>query len=53
MSDYTTTASIDNRPLDVPSTAIIELSTIATQMRAQVEYLQAKHFADTHTVNNR
>lgn len=47
----TATASIDNRPLDVPSTAIIELSTIATQMRAQVEYLQAKHLADVQTVN--
>ena len=49
----TTTASIDNRPLDVPSTAIIELSTIAGQMRAQVEYLQAKHLADVRTVNKR
>ena len=53
MSDDTTTASIDNRPLDVPSTAVIELSTIAGQMRAQVEYLQAKHFADAQTVNKR
>ena len=52
MSDDTTTASIDNRPLDVPSTAIIELSTIAGQMRAQVEYLQAKHLADVRTVNS-
>ena len=53
MGDDTTTASIDNRPLDVPSTAIIELSTIAGQMRAQVEYLQAKHLADVQTVNKR
>ena len=51
MGNDTTTASIDNRPLDVPSTAIIELSTIAGQMRAQVEYLQAKHLADVRTVN--
>ena len=53
MGDDTTTATIDNRPLDVPSTAIIELSTIAGQMRAQVEYLQAKHLADVQTVNKR
>ena len=45
------TTAIDNRPLDLPSTAIIELSTIAGQMRAQVEYLQAKHLADVQTVN--
>ena len=51
MGNDTTTATIDNRPLDVPSTAIIELSTIAGQMRAQVEYLQAKHLADVRTVN--
>ena len=51
MGDDPTTAAIDNRPLDVPSTAIIELSTIAGQMRAQVEYLQAKHLADVQTVN--
>ena len=49
----TTTATIDNRQIDVPSTAIIESSTIATQMRAQVEYLQAKHLADVQTVNKR
>ena len=53
MGDDTTTAAIDNRPLDVPSTAIIELSTIAGQMRAQVEYLQGKHLADVQTVNKR
>ena len=53
MGNDPTTAAIDNRPLDLPSTAIIELSTIATQMRAQVEYLQAKHFADVQTVNKR
>ena len=53
MGDDTATASIDNRPLDVPSTAIVELSTIATQMRAQVEYLQGKHLADVRTVNKR
>ena len=53
MGDDTTTASIDNRPLDLPSTAIVELSTIAGQMRAQVEYLQAKHLADVQTVNKR
>ena len=53
MDNDTTTASIDNRPLDVPSTAIVELSTIAGQMRAQVEYLQAKHLADVQTVNKR
>ena len=47
----TTTATIDNRPLDVPSTAVIELSTIAGQMRAQVEYLQGKVRADVRTVN--
>lgn len=52
MGNDTTTATIDNRPLDVPSTAIIELSTIATQMRAQVEYLQGKHLADVRTVNS-
>ena len=51
MGDDPTTASIDSRPLDLPSTAIIELSTIAGQMRAQVEYLQAKHLADVRTVN--
>ena len=51
MGDDPTTAAIDNRPLDLPSTAIIELSTIAGQMRAQVEYLQAKHLADVRTVN--
>ena len=51
MGNDTTTATIDNRPLDVPSTAIVELSTIATQMRAQVEYLQGKHLADAQTVN--
>ena len=53
MSDDTTTATIDNRPLDLPSAAIIELSTIATQMRAQVEYLQGKVRADVQTVNKR
>ena len=51
MGDDTTTAAIDNRPLDLPSTAIIELSTIAGQMRAQVEYLQGKVRADVRTVN--
>mgnify|MGYP000924576548 CR=1 FL=1 len=51
MGNDTATASIDNRPLDVPSTAVVELSTIAGQMRAQVEYLQAKHLADVQTVN--
>ena len=51
MGNDTATASIDNRPIDLPSTAIIELSTIAGQMRAQVEYLQAKHKADVQTVN--
>ena len=51
VGDDTTTTAIDNRPLDLPSTAIIELSTIAGQMRAQVEYLQAKHLADVQTVN--
>ena len=53
MGDDTTTTTIDNRPLDLPSTAIIELSTIAGQMRAQVEYLQGKHLADVRTVNKR
>ena len=53
MGNDPTTAAIDNRPLDLPSTAIIELSTIAGQMRAQVEYLQAKHQADVRTVNKR
>ena len=53
MGDDPTTTTIDNRPLDVPSTAVIELSTIAGQMRAQVEYLQAKHLADVQTVNKR
>ena len=52
MGDDPTTAAIDNRPLDLPSTAIVELSTIATQMRAQVEYLQANHLADVQTVNS-
>lgn len=51
VGDDTATTAIDNRPLDVPSTAVIELSTIAGQMRAQVEYLQAKHLADVQTVN--
>lgn len=51
VGDDTTTTAIDNRPLDLPSAAIIELSTIAGQMRAQVEYLQAKHLADVQTVN--
>ena len=51
MGDDPTTAAIDNRPLDLPSTAIIELSTIAGQMRAQVEYLQGKVRADVRTVN--
>lgn len=53
MGDDTATTAIDNRPLDVPSTAIIELSTIAGQMRAQVEYLQAKHLADVATINSK
>ena len=52
VGDDTAITAIDNRPLDVQSTAIIELSTIAAQMRAQVEYLQAKHLADVRTVNN-
>ena len=51
VGDDTATTAIDNRPLDLPSTSIIELSTIAGQMRAQVEYLQAKHLADVRTVN--
>ena len=51
MGDDTAATSIDNRQIDLPSTAIIELSTIATQMRAQVEYLQGKHLADVQTVN--
>ena len=49
----TATTAIDNRQVDVPSTAIIELSTIAVQMRAQVEYLQAKHLADVATINSK
>ena len=52
MGDDTATTAIDNRPLDLPSTAIVELSTIATQMRAQVEYLQGKVRADVRTVNS-
>ena len=52
MCDDPTTTTIDNRPLDLPSTAIVELSTIATQMRAQVEYLQGKVRADVRTVNS-
>lgn len=51
VGDDTATTAIDNRPFDLPSTAVIELSTIAGQMRAQVEYLQAKHLADVQTVN--
>ena len=51
LGDDTATTATDNRPLDVPSTAIIELSSIAGQVRAQVEYLQAKHLADVQTVN--
>ena len=51
LGDDTSTTAIDNRQVDVPSTAVIELSTIAGQMRAQVEYLQAKHLADVQTVN--
>ena len=51
MGDDTATTAIDNRPFDLPSTAVIELSTIAGQMRAQVEYLHAKHLADVQTVN--
>ena len=51
MGNDPATTAIDNRPLDVPSTAIVELSTIAEQMRAQVEYLQGKHLADVQTVN--
>ena len=53
MGDDPATATIDNRPLDLPNTAIIELSTIAGQMRAQVEYLQAKHLEDVQTVNGK
>ena len=52
VGDDTAITAIDNRQIDMPSTAIIELSTIAGQMRAQVEYLQAKHLADVRTVNN-
>ena len=51
MGNDTATTAIDNRPFDLPSTAVIELSTIAGQMRAQVEYLQAKNLADVQTVN--
>ena len=51
MGDDTATATIDNRPLDVPSTAVIELSAIAGHLRAQVKYLQGKHLADVQTVN--
>ena len=51
MGDDAAATATDNRPLDVPSTAIIELSSIAGQVRAQVEYLQAKHLADVQTVN--
>ena len=51
VGDDTAATAIDNRQVDVPSTAIIELSTIAGQMRAQVEYLQAKHLADVQTIN--
>ena len=52
VGDDTAAKSIDNRQIDVPSNAIIELSTIAGQMRAQVEYLQAKHLEDAATINN-
>ena len=52
VGDDPATTAIDNRPLDLPSTSIIELSTIAGQMRAQVEYLQAKHLEDAATINN-
>jgi len=51
MGNDATAVSIDHRPLDVPSTAVIELSTIAGQMRAQVEYFQGKHLADVQTIN--
>ncbi len=52
VGDGATTATIDNRQIDVPSASIIELSTIASKMRAQVEYLQDKVNIDAATVNN-
>lgn len=53
VGDGATTDPIDNRSIDVPSTSIIELSTIASKMRAQVEYLQDKVNIDAATVNDR
>ena len=52
MGDDPTTATIDNRSIDVPSASIIELSTIASKMRAQVEYLQDKVNIDAVTANS-
>ena len=51
LGDDTATTATDNRPLDVPSTAIIELSESAKQMRAQVLYFQGKKSVDDVTVN--
>ena len=49
-NDTATDAGAD-RPMDVPSTAIIQLSESAKQMRAQVLYFQEKKQVDDVTVN--
>lgn len=51
MGDDAAAVTIDTRQIDVSSAAIIELSTVAGQMRAQVEYLQAKVKADRVTID--
>ena len=51
MGDDAATDTSADRPVDVPSTAIIQLSESAGKMRAQVEYLQGKVRADSETIN--
>ena len=51
VGDDAATDTSANRAVDVPSTAIIQLSESATKMKAQVEYLQGKVMTDAQTIN--
>ena len=51
VGDDTATDAGADRSVDVPSTAIIQLSESATKMKAQVEYLQGKVMMDAQTIN--
>ena len=51
VGDDTATDTGADRLVDVPSSAIIQLSESASKMRTQVEYLQGKVTMDAQTIN--